>query len=1399
MREYLLLLLLLSVGLFAQTGSPKVETLIPVSDGLSQGMVFSILQTSDDFLWIATKDGLNRYDGYRFEVYLPDPFNPFSIASSETRKLFEDKDGNLWIAYVGGMEVYLPQKGRFLHLNWANKQWFDGEDVGFTQTPDGSIWMADKQFLWQLLQPQAVIQKALDQNQPQATIEVNHIKFNPVFQQKTNNKFGFNGVLYNKALGLVAATSEGLYNVEEGLLQLTPVHDTLPQIACTFLGQDKNGALWVQWQLPNADMNTANAKMPWYTEFDKVCNIYVFAGNDKAPQVKTMPCASYSQFDYEGKLWQYSLNEVRTWQPENFLLGKLPEQTLHCKESFIQAQGYYHTAINIDRSGVAWLGTSGYGLLKGITAKPKINQLQSHASMRQMYEDASGLVFFSLATNAAYNVTQHFAPTANPWFVNYDKTDVFYFAATFDKDGNLWVNEVNKPKPNSNKDGNLLLRIDAKTRQITRYNWAGADLVCLPNGNLLSVTQEGLHTINPITNQKTFYPFDKPQEFPYFNNAAAKTLFVGKNGEVWITDVVGFIHANPIGQGFAFTHYQTNPQNRLSLSNNVVLCVVEDPLEPQRYLWIGTKGGLNRMDRQSGAFKHYKREQGLPDNVIYGILPDERGHIWLSTNNGLCRFHVRTETAQNFTTADGLPCKEFNKASYLKTQSGHLLFGGVNGVAYFHPDSLQFNRRPPVVRITRLYVNNQLAQIQLPNQNPTSEGGNVSFALPTDIAYTQHITLPHYQNLLTIEFAALDFTNPNQNQYRYQLVGLNPNWVELNNKNTIQFANLKPGNYTFNVVGSNNDGAWAKQPATLHIHILPPWWLTKWAYLFYFLFTTLAIYTGYRYQLRRQWERQENHRLKELDDFKNRFFTNITHEFRTPLTVILGAGEELAVDLNKTMQPPTVTSKLNLIQRSGENLLRLINQLLDLSKLESGNLKLKCVQGNIVPYLRYILESLQSLANTQYVALQTQIIDTEIVMDYDPERILQIVYNLLSNAIKFTPAGGKVILSIDNMRDSSGKPQLRLRVTDNGVGISPVDLPFIFDRFYQANNLIKAKSGGTGIGLALTKELVKAMGGSITVTSQPNVATTFTVLLPITHLAPLTANEALNDLAELPSASNDNQLNDETVTANEIKPTLLLIEDNPDVADFLHTLLQYYYHIHIAYNGQQGIDLALQLIPDLIISDVMMPHKDGFEVCQFLKNHEHTSHIPIILLTAKADVQHRIAGLKKGADAYLAKPFNKEELLTTLSNLLELRRKMQIRFAASLIQATKLTELSLPETINATEPNSTNLDIDFEHAFLKKLTNILDQHLDNNEFDIPEFCRLSGISQAQLYRKIKALTNLSIAGFIRRYRLEKSKILLETTQLTISEIAYAVGFASLGYFSKSFLEEFGIRPQALRK
>ena len=467
---------------------------------------------------------------------------------------------------------------------------------------------------------------------------------------------------------------------------------------------------------------------------------------------------------------------------------------------------------------------------------------------------------------------------------------------------------------------------------------------------------------------------------------------------------------------------------------------------------------------------------------------------------------------------------------------------------------------------------------------------------------------------------------------------------------------------------------------------------------------------------------------------------------------------------------------MHLIKRNGESLLRLINQILDLAKLEGNGLKMNYVQGDVLPYLRYISESLHSLANAQNVLLRVESPEPTIHMDYDPERLLQIVHNLLSNAIKFTPSGGQVTLKVD-LTTFQKLSNLRLTVSDTGAGIPPEDVPFIFDRFYQANNLEKAKAGGTGIGLALTKELVQQMGGTISVVSTPGKGTTFTATWPITRNAAVMSEDTaaysnlVSDVSTVPRSTVEN--------AAFIGNELLLIEDNPDVVEYLTACLQGSYKLDFAYNGRAGIEKALETVPDLIISDVMMPEKDGFEVCDFLKNDERTSHVPIILLTAKADIESRIAGLRRGADAYLAKPFHQEELLLTVANALESRKKLQARFA----------NVAIPMDDFSITPVR-----DVEDAFVQKVRAAVEAHLSDASFSVEQLCRALAMSQPQLHRKLTALTGKNATLFIRAIRLEKAKVLLLQKDKTIGEVAFEVGFDDPKYFSRVFTEAFGVAP-----
>jgi signal transduction histidine kinase/DNA-binding response OmpR family regulator len=548
-------------------------------------------------------------------------------------------------------------------------------------------------------------------------------------------------------------------------------------------------------------------------------------------------------------------------------------------------------------------------------------------------------------------------------------------------------------------------------------------------------------------------------------------------------------------------------------------------------------------------------------------------------------------------------------------------------------------------------------------------------------------------------------------------------------------------------------------------------------------------------RLHQEKNQMEADRLREMDDFKSRFFTNITHEFRTPLTIILGMAEQLSKDETDEQK----TGMLGLVKRNGESLLRLVNQILDLAKLESKTLKINYVQGDVLTYLKYIAESLHSLANAQNVMLRVESDHPKIVMDYDPERFLQIIHNLLSNAIKFTPSGGKVVLQADLQGQ-----WLHVSVKDSGAGIPEDELPHLFERFFQAKNQEHAKAGpigasGSGIGLSLTSELVRAMGGEIFVESEVGAGSTFWVKLPVTNSrafvekAPSTKLDGIDiSLKPLPVRSALGPQNEDTSI-----PQILLIEDNSDVVEYLTVCLssplaggrEVTCRLDFAYNGEAGIEKALETVPDLIVSDVMMPIKDGFEVLETLKNDERTSHIPIILLTAKADVESRLRGLRRGADAYLAKPFHQEELMVTVDNLLELRRKLQEKYG----------KLENGEGLNfpiSQFPISNPPDP--EDAFLQKLRSVVEANLSDTEFEMPQLERALAMSRSQIYRKVKALTGKSPSLFIRSIRLHHGRRLLQTTDLTVSEIAYEVGYSGLNNFSDAFLEEFGERPGKAR-
>jgi len=699
-----------------------------------------------------------------------------------------------------------------------------------------------------------------------------------------------------------------------------------------------------------------------------------------------------------------------------------------------------------------------------------------------------------------------------------------------------------------------------------------------------------------------------------------------------------------------------------------------------------------------------------------------------------------------------------------------MVIGYRRGLGFFHPDSLVPNKEIPLPYLTSIKVFEQ------------------EFNTDTSLFNLHQIELIHKQNFLTFEYSAIALRPNDMLRFFHQLEGVDRDWVETPRR-FASYSNLSPGDYIFRVKVENGYNEPSEQTSYLKIIIYPPWWKTWWAYCLYILVLGSILFGFYRYQLKRQLIQREAVQLRKLNTLKSQLYTNITHEFRTPLTVILGMVDEI----KSRLKPGDINrfeESLNMIKRSGGNLLHLVSQMLDLSKLESGKLELQCVQADIIPYLQYLTESFQSLADSKGIKLVFYNEIKEVIMDHDPDKLFNIISNLLSNAIKFTPSGGKVIFHVNKSHETSSE-KLILKIKDTGIGIPAKELPHIFDRFYQVDGSSTRPGEGTGIGLSLTKELVILMKGKINVKSQPGEGCEFTVSLPVTQNAlrqeagfkDRPATLEIEDKQEIQTAMEPTLLNSPEYLLPNIddQPLTLIVEDSQDVAKYIASCLGKEYKIHFAKDGQEGINKAFELIPDIIICDVMMPEKDGFEVCSTLKQDERTSHIPIIMLTARATKEDKLKGLTSGADAYLSKPFDKKELLIRIEKIIELRRHLLEKYS------------SRKHKLKSTLSND-----NIEDGFLQKIISAVEKNIDDSHFGTLQVAHAIGMSESQLYRKLKALTGKSTAVFIRTIRLHKARELLTTTSLNVSEIAYETGFSDPAWFSRVFKEEFGVSPNTFR-
>jgi signal transduction histidine kinase/DNA-binding response OmpR family regulator len=878
-------------------------------------------------------------------------------------------------------------------------------------------------------------------------------------------------------------------------------------------------------------------------------------------------------------------------------------------------------------------------------------------------------------------------------------------------------------------------------------------------------TFNGLSIYNPETNktdiETSFGIKDEGKQY------VVNQIVQSDRQTVWVAtneDGVFRLKINPnTSKIMASRHYSTKDR---SLNSNHIQCIFCDA---KGRIWAGSNGGgLSLFDVRNDVFVCVQQEYNLPGDLVSNIIEDRQGNLWLGAVSGLVR--LKDGKACLFTTTDGLPDTHFNLNAFFQTPEGEIFIGSHNGYSRFHPANLNERQNGLPATITDILIFNRSLETLDPElRNAISEKA---------AGYTQEISLPYKYNNFSIEFAALNYLNPQQSKYTYKLEGYDREWQYVDAaKRIASYNNLKGGNYTFYLKSLNESGSWS-ETKTLSVKILPPFWLTRWAFVIYFALAALVVvfilkFVRYRLLLMNKIhiKEMEKQQIESLNQERLRFYTNITHELRTPLTLILGPLEDLLDDRDMS---DFYRSKIKLIHSSATRLLNLINQILEFRKTETQNRRLTVAKGDLGGLVKEIGLRYKELNRNEKVKFRISIETDRTRLYFDAEIITTILNNLLSNAVKYTPEG-EILLALSSGYEK-GEYYTEIRVSDTGYGISPDDLPHIFDRYYQAKN--KHQASGTGIGLALVKSLADLHKGSVSAESSEGAGSMFRFRI----LTNNTYEDSLHT-EEKPAAPVE-QYPEENITEENRNslPVVLVVEDNDDIRNYMVESLSGQYKTLPAVHGKEGLELAQKHIPNIIVSDIMMPEMDGIELCRKIKEDLRTSHIPVILLTAKDSAQDKAEGYKSGADSYLTKPFGSQLLLARINNLMESRRKLaqEILSQAGNIKPEK--------TVPAPQINK------LDEEFLQKITGIIEENISNESLGLTFLTTQINMGQSTFYLKIKGLTGISPNKFIRKIRLRNSAKLLLTGKYNVSEAAYNSGFNDLDYFRECFKEEYGMTP-----
>ncbi len=1303
-------------------------------DGLPDNRIRAFHQDSRGYLWVGTFNGLAKYDGYGFRKFYRQA-QQNSLAGNWVNAICEDAAHNLWIGTKEGLSCFDPEQERFItyqHQPGTANSLSNNLILSLCFDQLGTLWIGTAGGL---------------------------CSFDPVRKQFTRHR---QNPLQTSVAKIIRSGDDHIWIATDS----GPVRYNVRTRAMThFPLQVKPGPYGERfWSLLEKDHNlyvgTASeglmclrydAKSNQYTGFTPV-NTF---GSGSASLVNT------EIYD----LCQTPSGEV--WVGTNRGLGYidklgLPDARLRLyQHNPVIAQCLSNDRVYrlfLDKNQVLWCGTE-MGLNKqNLRQLPfqyfTFTNQQSKDQVRSIAADRMGYIWFGTYKSGLYlynpadGALQRYQLSPAQSFQNFHRSIGIdsaqtVIAGTLNGAFALSANQSAGPQFLIRDNTVFALLIDSRRNQ-----WIG--------------THNGLYRIGP-SGKRDYFPF------PAANAELIRVIFEDSRGGIWVGfENAGLFYLNP-GTG-QITRLVGNSAGQ-TLPGSTVYALIE---QPRGVFWIGTESGLTKVTlqhpdpaRRQFTMVHYTEKDGLPDPSINGILADKQGRLWMSTLKGLVRFTPARPSFQVY-----LPTLLFSHNCHYQYPDGRMLFGTSDGFVQFDPAQVTKNDAPPSVVIDNLKLFNREVGI--------GQTINDDVLLPRSLPSLPELRLNYQNNVFTVGFTGLHFVNPALTRYAYRLEGFDKSWIQTESPNrSATYTNLDPGTYRFQVKAANNAGRWTDEPATLQLVVLPPPWKTWWAYALYVGLFAGVLYVVGRYLLllssqRQQllFEQREKEQIKQLNQLKLEFFTDISHEFRTPLTLITSPVEELLA--TKSLDKQTKTT-LTFIQRNCQKLLHLLDELMTFQKLEQGKLKLKYETLDLVAFTREVFDSFDALADKHELQYQFTASPPSLLMPFDPDKLEKVLNNLINNAIKFTPAGGYVRV---RLTPGPGREQVSLSVEDSGKGITADEQKQLFERFFQS----ETNKYGVGVGLSLTKSLVELHGGSITVESEPGKRTCFTVCLPApatSLFAPVQPNEIpVPALAEPTTVEpTPAQRPEPAWGVRDERPDLLLVDDHDDIIDYLEQLFQKQYRIRKASNGLEALQRIQEREPAIIISDVKMPGMDGIELCRALKTDLSTCHIPLILLTARSTIAHQIEGIGTGADDYMPKPFHPELLRVRVETMFASRQRLLEKFRSD--------AMVLPKDITRNP---------LDEAFLQTVIDAIMGNLANDEFSVEELGELVNMSRSNLFRKLKAITGQTPVEFLYFIRLKHAQKLLLERKLTISQITFEVGFKSASAFSKAFRKQFGKAP-----